>query len=115
MKHPRLITSLVFLGAASVASLSLLGTGCVGMGQGKSSTQLAAGRASVPTPDIEELLSKMTLEEKVGQMTQVDWKLVKNTDDIRRRFIGAVLNGRRYPRTPRTKDPRDSSGLEATV
>jgi beta-glucosidase len=26
-------------------------------------------------------------------MTQVDWKLVKNTDDIRKRFIGGVLNG----------------------
>jgi beta-glucosidase len=93
MKLRRLISSLVFLGAASVASVSLLGAGCVGMGQGKSSTALAAGRASVPTPDIEELIAKMTLEEKVGQMTQVDWKLVKNTDDIRKRFMGAVLNG----------------------
>ncbi len=34
---------------------------------------------------------------------------------VRSTFIGAVLNGRRYPRTRRTKGPRDTSGLEATV
>jgi len=35
----------------------------------------------------------MTLEEKVGQMTQIDWKLAKNTDDVRKLHVGSVLNG----------------------
>ena len=74
-----------------VALLAVLG--CVGMPSGPSPGKLAASRASVPTPDIEELLSKMTLEEKVGQMTQIDWKLAKNTDDVRKLHVGSVLNG----------------------
>ena len=59
----------------------------------RSAGQLAASRASVPTPDIEELLGKMTLDEKIGQMTQIDWKLAKNTDDVRKLAVGSVLNG----------------------
>ena len=61
--------------------------GCIGVQPGPSAGQLAASRASVPTPDIEELLGKMTLEEKIGQMTQIDWKLAKNTDDVRKLYV----------------------------
>jgi beta-glucosidase len=67
--------------------------GCVGIQPGPSTGKLAASRASVPTPDIEELLGKMTLDEKIGQMTQIDWKLAKNTDDVRKLAVGSVLNG----------------------
>ena len=63
------------------------------MQPGPSTGALAASRASVPTPDIEELLGKMTLDEKIGQMTQIDWKLAKNTDDVRKLAVGSVLNG----------------------
>jgi beta-glucosidase len=66
---------------------------CVGRQPGRSVGQLAASRASVPTPDIEELLGRMTLDEKIGQMTQIDWKLAKNTDDVRKLAVGSVLNG----------------------
>jgi beta-glucosidase len=59
----------------------------------QSPRQLAATRASVPTPDIEELLGKMTLDEKIGQMIQIDWKLAQNTDDVRKYHVGSVLNG----------------------
>ena len=91
------------LGTLSLAALLTLG--CVGMkgGGGASGSQLAATRSSVPTPDIEELLGKMTLEEKIGQMTQIDWKLAKNTDDVRKRFIGSVLNGAEQRPDPNTQ------------
>jgi len=35
----------------------------------------------------------MTVDEKIGQMTQIDWKLAKNTDDVRKLAVGSVLNG----------------------
>lgn len=40
-----------------------------------------------------ELVGRMTLAEKVGQMTQVDQSFLKDTADIERYFIGSILNG----------------------
>jgi len=74
------------------------------MQSSKSAKQLAATRTSVPTPDIEELLAKMTLDEKIGQMTQIDWKLANNTDDVRKYFIGSVLNGAESRPEPNTQE-----------
>ncbi|MCX7720026.1 MAG: glycoside hydrolase family 3 protein [Dictyoglomus thermophilum] len=42
---------------------------------------------------VERLLSQMTLEEKVGQMTQVDSSYLYNPEDVKRYFIGSVLSG----------------------
>jgi len=42
---------------------------------------------------VEQLLSRMTLEEKIGQMTQVDSSYLKTPDDITKYFIGSVLSG----------------------
>jgi len=42
----------------------------------------------------EELLRQMTLEEKIGQMTQVDYIAIKNNlDDIKKYSIGSILCG----------------------
>ena len=41
----------------------------------------------------EELLSQMTLEEKIGQMTQADRKFLKREEDIRDYFLGSLLSG----------------------
>jgi len=46
----------------------------------------------------------MTLDEKIGQMTQIDWKLAKNTDDVRKLFVGSVLNGAQSRPEPNTPD-----------
>jgi beta-glucosidase len=91
LSRPPIVPASGALRALPAALLALLG--CVGMQPSQSARQLAANRTSVPTPDIEELLGKMTLEEKIGQMTQIDWKLAQNTDDVRRLFVGSVLNG----------------------
>jgi beta-glucosidase len=42
---------------------------------------------------VERMLSKMTLDEKIGQMTQVDYTAFKDFDDIQNYFIGSVLWG----------------------
>ncbi|MBV9125254.1 MAG: beta-glucosidase, partial [Planctomycetes bacterium] len=42
---------------------------------------------------VENLLVAMTLDEKVGQMAQVDWKALKDKADIQKYFLGSVLNG----------------------
>jgi beta-glucosidase len=40
-----------------------------------------------------ELLSRMTLDEKIGQMTQPDQKFLKDPSDIETYFIGSILSG----------------------
>ena len=42
---------------------------------------------------VEALLSQMTLEEKIGQMTQADMKALKDKSDIQKYCLGSVLNG----------------------
>jgi beta-glucosidase len=42
---------------------------------------------------VESLLSQMTLDEKIGQMTQVDVNALKDKTDIQKYFLGSILNG----------------------
>jgi beta-glucosidase len=42
---------------------------------------------------VQELLAKMTLEEKIGQMIQLDQEFLKDPRDIETYFIGSVLSG----------------------
>lgn len=43
---------------------------------------------------VDALLSQMTLDEKIGQMTQVDYDAIKkNVDDIVKYSIGSILCG----------------------
>jgi beta-glucosidase len=42
---------------------------------------------------VRELVSRMTLDEKIGQMTQPDQKFIKDPGDIETYFIGSVLSG----------------------
>jgi beta-glucosidase len=53
----------------------------------------AARAAGVPAPDVEALLAQMTLDEKIGQMTQVDKTALKDGTEIRDLFVGSVLSG----------------------
>jgi beta-glucosidase len=62
---------------------------------------LTVARAAGPGPAwldghdarVDALLAKMTLEEKVGQMTQADSKALKDPGDVARYFLGSVLSG----------------------
>jgi beta-glucosidase len=42
---------------------------------------------------VEKLLSQMTLDEKLGQMTQVDMDALKDKADIKNYFLGSMLSG----------------------
>ena len=42
---------------------------------------------------VETLLSQMTLDEKIGQMTQVDMNGLKDKADIQKYFLGSMLSG----------------------
>lgn len=53
-----------------------------------------------------DLLSKMTLEEKVGQMTQAEQDALVDPNDITNYFLGSVLSGG-------NSDPKEGNSLEA--
>ncbi|HTQ40097.1 MAG TPA: glycoside hydrolase family 3 N-terminal domain-containing protein [Pirellulales bacterium] len=42
---------------------------------------------------VDALLKQMTLEEKIGQMTQVDSEALKDKSDVQKYFLGSVLSG----------------------
>src|SRR5215203_2786567 len=53
----------------------------------------AERKAGLPSPDVEALLSQMTVEEKIGQMTQADMKALKDGTEVRTFALGSVLSG----------------------
>jgi beta-glucosidase len=44
-------------------------------------------------PEVRELLAKMTLDEKIGQMTQPDQQYIRDISDVQKYFVGSVLSG----------------------
>jgi len=86
------------------ASCVLAVAGCVSskpkvMGEPLVPPSVRAG--GVPTPDIEQLLAQMTVEEKVGQMTQATRAALKGSE-VRTYGLGSVLNGGNELPTPNT-------------
>src|SRR5580704_8120168 len=53
-----------------------------------------------------ELLARMTLDEKVGQMTQADQMYLKDLSDIETYFLGSILSGG-------DSDPKEGNSREA--
>jgi beta-glucosidase len=95
------VTSLLrsLLLALAFASLSLA---CISRPPQHQITAAATG--GVPTPDLEALLRSMTLEEKIGQMTQVDRTALRSPREITRFLLGSILNG--GDSLPRPNDPK---------
>lgn len=62
-------------------------------------TEMPEPSSAVPStlssvdPQVRELLAQMTLEEKVGQMTQPDSSFLKDPADVGKYFVGSVLSG----------------------
>src|SRR5579864_530449 len=50
-------------------------------------------RLSQQDPQVDRLLPTLTLDEKVGQMTQPDSQYLTNLDDVGRLHVGSVLSG----------------------
>jgi beta-glucosidase len=44
-------------------------------------------------PQVRQVLAKMTLDEKIGQMTQADLAAIKDINDVSKYFLGSVLSG----------------------
>ncbi len=57
-------------------------------------------------PQVNLLLAKMTLDEKVGQMTQPDQSFLNSDADIAKYYLGSVLSGG-------DSDPKEGNSLEA--
>jgi beta-glucosidase len=55
---------------------------------------------------VRELLSRMTLEEKIGQMTQAEQDALKDVNDIQKYFLGSLLSGG-------NSDPKAGNSLAA--
>jgi beta-glucosidase len=71
------------------------------------SASSAPKKLSSYDPQVKELLSKMTLEEKIGQMTQPEQdKVLATPGDMQKYFIGSVLSGG-------NSDPKEGNGLKA--
>ena len=57
-------------------------------------------------PQVKELLSRMTLDEKIGQMTQPEQSALKDPADIENYFVGSLLSGG-------DSDPKEGNSLQA--
>jgi beta-glucosidase len=57
-------------------------------------------------PEAKALLARMTLDEKIGQMTQPDQTNLKDPADIEKYFVGSVLSGG-------SSDPKEGNSLKA--
>lgn len=55
---------------------------------------------------VKELLSRMTLEEKIGQMIQTDQEHLRDPADIEKYYIGSILSGG-------NSDPAEGNSLQA--
>ena len=55
---------------------------------------------------VKPLLAQMTLDEKIGQMTQADQEFIKDLSDIEHYFLGSILSGG-------SSDPKEGNSLEA--
>jgi len=57
-------------------------------------------------PEAKALLAKMTLDEKIGQMTQPEQNELKDPADVEKYFVGSVLSGG-------SSDPKEGNSLKA--
>jgi beta-glucosidase len=96
-------TRRAFLGAGA----ALVPAACLSHNRsGAAHASVAPARAAgTPAPDLEALLAQMTLDEKIGQMTQIDKNAIHGGGgEIHDLFIGSVLSGADSLPRPNTAD-----------
>jgi len=90
-----------------VALTGAAGLGCVLlMGSGGAAAPAQPKPLSDYDGQVRELLAKMTLAEKIGQMTQPDISALKDPADIENLFLGSLLSGG-------NADPKEGNSLAA--
>jgi len=89
-----------FLGIGAAAAGASLTTLACGTPPRPGATRLpsaadvpAARKAGAQSPDVEALLSQMTIDEKIGQMTQADMKALQDGKEVHDFLLGSVLSG----------------------
>src|SRR6266550_6987466 len=90
-----------FIESSALAGFTLLGHRAVdGLALGSTaakgkSAKGKAGQKRLSSFDgrVRELLARMTLEEKIGQMTQAEQEALKDPAEIEKYFLGSLLNG----------------------
>ncbi len=85
MKHDHPIQ--ILLGISAVAAAVLFIPGVIG------SPAPRVKPLSAYDDEVQELLSKMTLDEKIGQMTQADQAFLRDIGDIQKYYLGSLLSG----------------------
>ncbi|WP_141789186.1 glycoside hydrolase family 3 protein [Oryzihumus leptocrescens] len=99
-------TTVVLAVAASALSLTAVGTASPATAQpaGGTSHPLPYEDSRLPVPRrVADLLSRMTLEEKVGQMTQTErYQVADDTSPITTWHLGSILSGGGSTPTPNT-------------
>ena len=94
-------TRRTWIGAALLAPAA---AACAAGSKARQADVPPARRAGMPAPDIESLLAQMTLDEKIGQMTQIDRGAVHDPKEVADFFIGSVLSGGDSLPKPNTPD-----------
>jgi len=89
-----------------VAVLGLAAVGAYFASQQMISAAPPAKPLSSFDPQAKALLAQMTLDEKIGQMTQPDQESIKDLSDIERYFVGSILSGG-------SSDPKEGNSLQA--
>ena len=79
------------VGAAAVAGALLAGTGS--SGNPPQSEVTYRDRALPIDRRVDDLLRRMTLDEKIGQMTQADHASLKSASEVDTLFLGSILSG----------------------
>jgi beta-glucosidase len=98
-----------FIKSAAVAGAAgLVGPTLAGAAQrrGRAGARLGARRLSSHDREARELLSRMSLEEKIGQMTQAEQDALKDVNDISTYSLGSLLSGG-------SSDPKAGNSLGA--
>jgi len=98
MHHPHLSRSALALSVVSAA-------GFLASYQATSAASQPRALSSFD-PQVKPLLAQMTLEEKIGQMTQPDQEHIKDLSDIENLYLGSVLSGG-------SSDPKEGNSLQA--
>jgi beta-glucosidase len=94
-------------GLRVAAILSLAAVAILFLSFEVTSAAAAPKRLSSYDPQVKELLAKMTLDEKIGQMTQPEQgPVLQNVGDMQKYFIGSVLSGG-------NSDPAEGNSLQA--
>ena len=79
------VHTIALLGCAALAAATFIA--------GQNLPRSGKQKLSSYDPQVKALVSRMTLEEKIGQMTQPDQQYLKDPADIEKLFLGSVLNG----------------------